>query len=194
MAGSLTRFDYEMTTHYETRGNVAVLQIDNPPINGLGHTTRKSLIDGLGRALRDDEVRAVVITGTGKVFSGGADIKEFNTPAALAQPSLLQVIDNVERSTKPVIAAVNGICMGGGLELALGCHYRIATQDALFALPEVKIGLLPGAGGTQRLPRAIGVETALQMIVSGEPIDATAALKHGLVSRKVVKHVIRRRT
>ena len=174
-----------MTTRYETRGDVAVLQIDNPPVNGLGHTTRKSLIDGLGRALRDDAVRAVVITGTGKVFSGGADIKEFNTPAALAEPSLLQVIDNVEAATKPVIAAVNGICMGGGLELALGCHYRLATQDALFALPEVKIGLLPGAGGTQRLPRAIGVEQALQMIVSGEPIDATAALKNGLVSRNV---------
>ena len=174
-----------MTTRYETRGDVAVLQIDNPPVNGLGHTTRKSLIDGLGRALRDDAVRAVVITGTGKVFSGGADIKEFNTPAALAQPSLLQVIDNVEAATKPVIAAVNGICMGGGLELALGCHYRLATQDALFALPEVKIGLLPGAGGTQRLPRAIGVEQALQMIVSGEPIDATAASKNGLVSRNV---------
>ena len=174
-----------MTTHYEKRGNVGVLQIDNPPINGLGHSTRKSLIDGLGRALRDDDVRAVVITGTAKVFSGGADIKEFNTPAALAQPSLLQVIDNVERSTKPVIAAVNGVCMGGGLELALGCHYRIATQDALFALPEVKIGLLPGAGGTQRLPRAIGVGQALQMIVTGEPIDANAALKHGLVSSLV---------
>ena len=174
-----------MTTHFEKRGDVAVLQIDNPPVNGLGHTTRKSLIDGLGRALRDDDVRAVVITGTGKVFSGGADIKEFNTPAALAEPSLLQLIDNVEASAKPVIAAVNGICMGGGLELALGCHYRLATQDALFALPEVKIGLLPGAGGTQRLPRAIGVEPALQMIVSGEPIDATSALKNGLVSRKV---------
>jgi len=179
------KFDYKMTTHYERRGNVAVLQIDNPPVNGLGHVTRKSLIDGLGRALRDDDIRSVVITGTAKVFSGGADIKEFNTPAALAQPSLLQVIDNVEASTKPVIAAVNGICMGGGLELALGCHYRIATQDALFALPEVKIGLLPGAGGTQRLPRAIGVEAALQMIVSGEPIDASAALKHGLISRIV---------
>ncbi|HVG03525.1 MAG TPA: 3-hydroxyacyl-CoA dehydrogenase NAD-binding domain-containing protein, partial [Burkholderiaceae bacterium] len=147
--------------------------------------TRKSLIDGLGRALRDDDVRSIVITGTGKVFSGGADIKEFNTPAAVAQPSLLQVIDNVEASVKPVIAAVNGVCMGGGLELALGCHYRIATQDAVLALPEVKIGLLPGAGGTQRLPRAVGVDQALQMIVSGEPIDAGTALKHDLVARIV---------
>jgi 3-hydroxyacyl-CoA dehydrogenase len=174
-----------MTTHYERRGPVAVLQIDNPPINGLGHVTRKGLIDGLGHALHDDEVRVIVITGTGKVFSGGADIKEFNTPAAVAQPSLLQVIDNVERSAKPVIAAVNGICMGGGLELALGCHYRIATHDALFALPEVKIGLLPGAGGTQRLPRAVGAEKALQMIISGEPISDSDALKHGLITHIV---------
>jgi 3-hydroxyacyl-CoA dehydrogenase len=96
-----------MTTYYERRGNVAVLQIDNPPVNGLGHATRKGLIDGLGRALNDKDVQAIVITGTGKVFSGGADIKEFNTPAALGEPNLLQVIDNVERSVKPVIAAVN---------------------------------------------------------------------------------------
>ncbi len=176
-----------MTTYYERRGNVGVLQIANPPVNGLGHVTRKGLIDGLGRALHDDQVKAIVITGTGKVFSGGADIKEFNTPAALAQPSLLQVIDNVERSAKPVIAAVNGVCMGGGLELALGCHYRIATQDALFALPEVKIGLLPGAGGTQRLPRAIGADKALSMIVSGEPVSASDALQNGLVARIVLR-------
>ena len=147
-----------MTTYYERRGGVAVLQLDNPPINGLGHATRKAFIDGMGRALQDDEVKAIVITGTGNVFSGGADIKEFNTPAALAEPSLLQLIDNVERSTKPVIAAINGVCMGGGLELALGCHHRIATADATVGLPEVKLGLLPGAGGTQRLPRAVGSE------------------------------------
>ncbi|MBC8118793.1 MAG: enoyl-CoA hydratase/isomerase family protein [Burkholderiaceae bacterium] len=176
-----------MTTRYERRGAIAVLQIDNPPVNGLGHATRKALIDGLGRALHDDEVKAVVITGTGDVFSGGADIKEFNTPAALAEPSLLQVIDNVERSSKPVVAAINGICMGGGLELALGCNYRIATADARLGLPEVKIGLLPGAGGTQRLPRAVGVEKALQMIVGGDPITAADSLKHGLIERIVVK-------
>ncbi|MGH6611659.1 MAG: enoyl-CoA hydratase/isomerase family protein, partial [Burkholderiaceae bacterium] len=166
-----------MTTHYERRGDVAVLQIDNPPVNGLGHRTRKGLIDGLGSALHDDAVKAIVITGTGVVFSGGADIKEFNTPAAMAEPSLLQAIENVERSAKPVIAAINGVCMGGGLELALGCHYRIATDSARLALPEVKIGLLPGAGGTQRLSRAVGVDKALQMITSGDPITATDALK-----------------
>ena len=116
-----------MTTHYERRGDVAVLQIDNPPVNGLGHATRKALIDGLERALDDRAVRAIVITGTDRVFSGGADIREFNTPAALAEPNLLQLIDAIERSPKAVIAAINGVCMGGGLELALGCNYRIAT-------------------------------------------------------------------
>ncbi|HSQ10973.1 MAG TPA: enoyl-CoA hydratase-related protein, partial [Burkholderiaceae bacterium] len=113
-----------MTTHYERRGEVAVLQIDNPPVNGLGHVSRKALLDGLERALDDGAVKVVVVTGTGTVFSGGADIREFNTPAALAEPSLLQLIDAVEGSPKPVIAAINGVCMGGRLELSLGCHYR----------------------------------------------------------------------
>ncbi|MFN3564590.1 MAG: 3-hydroxyacyl-CoA dehydrogenase NAD-binding domain-containing protein [Burkholderiaceae bacterium] len=174
-----------MTTWYEVRGDVAVLQIDNPPVNGLGHATRKALAEGLERALGDVEVEAIVITGTGKVFSGGADIREFNTPAAMAEPTLLQIIAAVESSPKPVIAAINGTCMGGGLELALGCHYRIATPKASMALPEVKLGLLPGAGGTQRLPRAIGVEGALRMITTGEPIGAEEARKAGLVERIV---------
>jgi 3-hydroxyacyl-CoA dehydrogenase len=174
-----------MTTRYERRGNVAVLQIDNPPVNGLGHITRRTLSDGLEQALDDSAVKVVVITGTDKVFSGGADIREFNTPAALAEPNLLQLIDQVERSTKPVIAAINGVCMGGGLELALGCNYRIATPDASMGLPEVKIGLLPGAGGTQRLPRAVGAEKGLRMITTGDPIKADDALASGLVERIV---------
>jgi 3-hydroxyacyl-CoA dehydrogenase len=174
-----------MTTHYERRGQVAVLQIDNPPVNGLGHPTRKALLDGLERALDDAAVKVIVITGTDRVFSGGADIREFNTPAALAEPNLLQLIDAVERSPKPVIAAVNGVCMGGGLETSLGCNYRVATPDASLGLPEVKIGLLPGAGGTQRLPRVVGAELGLRMIVSGDPIPAAEALKHGLVERLV---------
>ena len=174
-----------MTTHYERRGDVAVLQIDNPPVNGLGHATRKAMIDGLERALDDRAVKVIVITGTDRVYSGGADIREFNTPAALAEPNLLQLIDAVERSPKPVIAAINGVCMGGGLELSLGCNYRIATPDATLGLPEVKIGLLPGAGGTQRLPRAVGAEKGLRMIVSGDPIPASDALTHGLVERIV---------
>jgi len=174
-----------MTTHYERRGDVAVLQIDNPPVNGLGHATRSTLHAGLERALDDAQVRAIVITGTDRMYSGGADIREFNTPAALAEPSLLQLIDAVERSPKPVIAAINGPCMGGGLELSLACHYRIATPDAKMGLPEVKIGLLPGAGGTQRLPRAVGVQAGLRMIVTGEAIDAEEALQRGLITRIV---------
>jgi 3-hydroxyacyl-CoA dehydrogenase len=111
-----------------------------------------------------------VITGAGKAFSGGADIKEFGSPKALAEPNLLSLIKLVEAFPKPVVSAINGTCMGGGLELSLGCHYRVAVKGAPIALPEVKIGLVPGAGGTQRLPRALGVETALNMIVSGEPV------------------------
>ena len=174
-----------MTTHYERRGDVAVLQIDNPPVNGLGHATRRALIEGLERALDDRAVRAIIITGTDRVFSGGADIREFNTPAALAEPNLLQLIEAIERSPKAVIAAINGVCMGGGLELALGCNYRVATPDATLGLPEVKIGLLPGAGGTQRLPRAVGAEKSLRMIVSGDPISAKEAQAGGLVERVV---------
>jgi 3-hydroxyacyl-CoA dehydrogenase len=161
-----------MSATYEVRGAVAVITMDNPPVNGLGHETRKGLVEGLDKALADDVVKAVVITGAGRAFSGGADIREFGTPKALAEPNLLSVILALEASTKPVVAAVHGVCMGGGLELALGCHYRVAARGAQVALPEVKIGLIPGAGGTQRLPRVLGVENALNMIVSGEPVKS----------------------
>ncbi len=161
-----------MTTRYSTQGNVAVLTLDNPPVNGLGYETRRALCEGLDKANADAAIKAIIITGAGKAFSGGADIKEFNTPKMALEPSLHSVIKAVEASAKPVIAAVHTVCMGGGLELALGCHYRIAAPGALIALPEVKLGLLPGAGGTQRLPRVIGVENALNMIVSGEPVKS----------------------
>ncbi|MDP3083964.1 MAG: 3-hydroxyacyl-CoA dehydrogenase NAD-binding domain-containing protein [Rubrivivax sp.] len=161
-----------MSASYEVRGNVAVITLDNPPVNGLGYDTRRGITDGLARALADAAVAAVVITGAGKAFSGGADIREFGSPKALAEPNLLSVIKALEASTKPVVAAINGVCMGGGLELALGCHYRVAASGVAVALPEVKIGLIPGAGGTQRLPRVIGVEHALNMIVSGEPVKS----------------------
>jgi 3-hydroxyacyl-CoA dehydrogenase len=174
-----------MTAHYEVRGDLAVIQLDNPPVNGLNHASRKGVADSVRRANADAKVNAIVITGTDRVFSGGADIREFNTPAMFAEPNLLGVIDAVESSAKPVVAAINGICMGGGLELALGCHYRISTPNGSMGLPEVKIGLIPGAGGTQRLPRAIGAEKALKMIVSGDPIPAEEALKFGLVERIV---------
>ena len=161
-----------MTAHYKVHGSVAVITLDNPPVNGLGMATRRAVTDALQKANADAVVQSIVITGAGKAFSGGADIKEFGTDKAMAEPNLLSVILAVENSAKPVVAAIHSVCMGGGLELALGCHYRIAAPGCNVALPEVKLGLLPGAGGTQRLPRALGVEPALNMIVSGEPVKS----------------------
>ncbi|HCY15517.1 MAG: 3-hydroxyacyl-CoA dehydrogenase [Curvibacter sp. GWA2_64_110] len=161
-----------MSAEYQVHGDVAVITLNNPPVNGLGYDTRKGITDGLERANADAAIKAIVITGAGKAFSGGADIKEFGTPKALQEPNLLSVILAVENSAKPVVAAMHTIAMGGGLELPLGCHYRIAAPGCKIALPEVKLGLIPGAGGTQRLPRALGVEPALNMIVSGEPVPS----------------------
>jgi 3-hydroxyacyl-CoA dehydrogenase len=161
-----------MSTPYELHGNVAVITLNNPPVNGLSHALRTRIVEGIDAAARDDKAQAIVLIGTDGAFSGGADIKEFGTPAAFAEPNLHTTISVVESSTKPVIAAIQGACMGGGLELALGAHYRIALADAQIALPEVKLGILPGAGGTQRLPRVVGIETALNMIVSGEIVPA----------------------
>ena len=145
-----------MSANYEVRGTVAVISLDNPPVNGLGHATRLGITTGLDKALGDAAIKAIVITGAGKAFSGGADIREFGSPKAMAEPNLLSVIAAIEASSKPIVAAVHSVAMGGGLELALGCHYRVASAGALIALPEVKIGLIPGAGGTQRLPRVLG--------------------------------------
>jgi 3-hydroxyacyl-CoA dehydrogenase len=161
-----------MSATYELRGQVAVITLNNPPVNGLGYETRLGITTGLERALADAAVKAIVITGAGKAFSGGADIREFGSPKALAEPNLLSVILALEASSKPVIAAVHSVAMGGGLELALGCHYRVASPGTQVALPEVKIGLIPGAGGTQRLPRVVGVENAMNMIVSGEAVTS----------------------
>ena len=159
-----------MTATYEVRDGLAIVTMNNPPVNGLGYETRVGLASGIERAMADAAVLALVITGAGKAFSGGADIKEFTSPKSGFEPNLLTLIKQLEASTKPVVAAVHSVCMGGGLELALGCHYRVVAPGTAVALPEVKIGLIPGAGGTQRLPRVLGVETALNMIVSGEPI------------------------
>jgi 3-hydroxyacyl-CoA dehydrogenase len=161
-----------MSASYEVRGAVAVITLNNPPVNGLGHETRKAVAEAVEKAEDDAAVQAIVITGAGKAFSGGADIKEFGSPKALAEPNLLSLIARVEGAAKPVVAAIHTVCMGGGLELSLGCHYRVVSPGAQIALPEVKLGILPGAGGTQRLPRAIGVEAALNMIVSGEPVKS----------------------
>jgi 3-hydroxyacyl-CoA dehydrogenase len=157
---------------YEIRGSVAVITLDNPPVNGLGYDTRVGIASGIDRALADPAVKAIVLTGAGKAFSGGADIKEFGSPKSVAEPNLLTLIRMLDDSPKPVVAALHSVAMGGGLELALGAHYRVAAPGTQIALPEVKIGLIPGAGGTQRLPRVLGVETALNMIVSGEPVKS----------------------
>ena len=159
-----------MTAEYQLHGAVAVITLNNPPVNGLGLATRTAIVESVRRAQQDDAVKAIIITGAGKAFSGGADIKEFNSPKALAEPTLHTVISTVENCDKPVIAAIHTVCMGGGLELALGCHYRVVSPGAQIALPEVKLGILPGAGGTQRLPRVVGLEMALNMIVSGTPV------------------------
>ncbi|MET0682879.1 MAG: 3-hydroxyacyl-CoA dehydrogenase NAD-binding domain-containing protein [Casimicrobiaceae bacterium] len=161
-----------MTVRYELGDSVAVIALDNPPVNGLGHATRSGIVEAIERANADAGVAAIVLIGAGKLFSGGADIREFNTPKSMAEPTLAAVIRTVEASGKPVVAAIAGTCMGGGLELALGCHWRVATPEAAIALPEVKLGILPGAGGTQRLPRVVGVDTALQMIVTGASVAA----------------------
>jgi 3-hydroxyacyl-CoA dehydrogenase len=158
-----------MSAEYHVQDGIAVITLNNPPVNGLGLATRTAAVDGLQRAAADDAVRAIVITGAGKAFSGGADIREFNSPKALTEPTLHTLIRTVEDSPKPVVAAIHTVCMGGGLELALGAHYRVALPGAQIALPEVKLGLLPGAGGTQRLPRVLGLEQALEMIVTGTP-------------------------
>jgi len=160
------------TTTYELRGAVAVITMNNPPVNGLGFDLRRDIVEGLTRAEADANVKAVVLIGSARAFSGGADIREFGSPRASAEPNLNTVIRVLESAKKPVVAAIGGACMGGGLELALGCHYRVAVKGAQIALPEVKLGLMPGAGGTQRLPRLIGAEAALNMIVSGNSVSS----------------------
>jgi 3-hydroxyacyl-CoA dehydrogenase len=169
-----------MSADYQVHDNVAVITLNNPPVNGMGLATRTAAVAALRRAQDDDAIAAVVLTGAGKAFSGGADIKEFNSPNALAEPSLFTLIATAEGLDKPVVAAIHSVCMGGGLELALGCHYRVALPGAQIALPEVKLGLLPGAGGTQRLPRAVGLELALNMIVSGTPVLSEKLADTGL--------------
>jgi 3-hydroxyacyl-CoA dehydrogenase len=157
---------------YTSRGAVAVITLNNPPVNAFSLNVRKAVADGLERAANAQDVAAVVITGSGAAFSGGADVTEFGSAEMVAAPNLADLCKMIEEFPKPVIAALNGTTLGGGLELALVCHYRVAAAAAQLGLPEVKLGLLPGAGGTQRLPRLVGAERALNMIVSGNPVAA----------------------
>ncbi|MFE5705412.1 3-hydroxyacyl-CoA dehydrogenase NAD-binding domain-containing protein [Rhodococcus koreensis] len=168
-----------MTTQYSVAENVATIRLDNPPVNGLGHSTRAGIVTDLHRALASPDVEAIILTGVGGFFSAGADITEFGTPKTMAEPSLQDVIAALEESDKPVIAAIDGTCFGGGLELALGAHYRVATGASTVGLPEVKLGLVPGAGGTQRLPRVVDLATATDMITSGAPRTAQSMADGG---------------
>ncbi|HZT52489.1 MAG TPA: 3-hydroxyacyl-CoA dehydrogenase NAD-binding domain-containing protein [Stellaceae bacterium] len=173
MSGPTTR------VRSERDGATAVLTIDNPPVNALGHALRSAIKSALDQALADPAVRAIVLIGAGRTFIAGADITEFGKPRA--EPLTPTLIATIEAGAKPVVAAIHGHALGGGLELAMGCHYRIAAADARLGQPEVKLGLIPGAGGTQRLPRLVGVPLALEMIAVGEPIGARRALEVGLV-------------
>jgi len=167
----------------DRRGRIAVLTVNNPPVNALSYGVRQGLKDGLRQAIGDGQAQAIVIVCAGRTFIAGADITEFGKPPR--DPSLHEVLATIESSPKPVVAAVHGTALGGGLEVTLACHYRVGVRAARFGLPEVKLGILPGAGGTQRLPRVVGVEKALQMIVSGDPIGAAEALQHGLIDEIV---------
>jgi 3-hydroxyacyl-CoA dehydrogenase len=159
--------------------------MDRPPVNSLGYDLRVGIADALDQANADAGVQAIVLTGTARAFSAGADVTEFGTPKGAREPNLRVVIGMLENNAKPVIGAIAGQCLGGGLELALGCHFRVAAPDAQLGLPEVKIGLLPGAGGTQRLPRLIGLEAALNMIVGGAPVAAAKFAGSPLVDRVI---------
>ena len=162
---------------------VAILTVDNPPVNALSGGVRAGLSDGVAQAAADDNVTAIVLICAGRTFIAGADITEFGGKAT--GPSLHDALEAMENCSKPIVAAIHGTVLGGGLETALVCHYRVSDAKARFGLPEVKLGLLPGAGGTQRLPRVVGVEKALQMVTSGDQIGADEALASGLISEIV---------
>ncbi len=167
----------------ERRDGIAIVTVDSPPVNALSAAVRGGISDAIKSAANDPQVQAVVLTCGGRTFIAGADITEFGKPPK--PPGLGEVISDIENCPKPVIAAIHGTALGGGLEVALGAHFRVATKDAKLGLPEVKLGLLPGAGGTQRLPRAVGPELAVKMVVTGDPIGAEEALKNGLIEEIV---------
>ncbi|MCA6124685.1 enoyl-CoA hydratase/isomerase family protein, partial [Bradyrhizobium sp. WSM 1704] len=167
----------------ERRDNIAVITVNSPPVNALSAAVRGGIFDCVKSAIDDPQVQGIVLTCGGRTFIAGADITEFGKPPK--PPGLGDVLTLMDDSPKPIVAAIHGTALGGGLEVALACHYRVAVKDARLGLPEVKLGLLPGAGGTQRLPRAVGPELAVKMIVGGDPIGASEALKAGLIEEIV---------
>ncbi|MEO6199039.1 MAG: enoyl-CoA hydratase-related protein, partial [Sphingomicrobium sp.] len=174
-----------MTSPISTRkhGDILIILSNNPPVNALGAAVRQGLVAAIEELEQDDSVKAAVIACEGQTFFAGADITEFGKPPVM--PWLPQVVDTIENCSKPVVAAIHGTALGGGLEIALGCHYRVAVPSAKLGVPEVKLGLLPGAGGTQRLPRVAGVPKALEMCATGTPISARQAYECGLIDRLI---------
>jgi len=172
-----------MQGRFEKRGEVGIIWVNNPPVNAISVGVRSAIIDGVSKLSQDPEIKVGVLACEGRTFMAGADITEFGKPSL--SPSLHDAINAVENAPKPIVAAIHGTALGGGLEVALGCHYRVAIASAKVGLPEVKLGILPGAGGTQRLPRLIGVEPALSIIVSGDPVPAPQAAKAGLIDKIV---------
>ncbi|MEH6478314.1 MAG: enoyl-CoA hydratase-related protein, partial [Sneathiella sp.] len=168
---------------FDVEGSVGIVTVDNPPVNALSAGVREGIKGGIIAANKDDAVTSIVLFCNGRTFIAGADITEFGKP--MVGPSLLEVIVGIEGSSKPVVAAIHGTALGGGLETALGCHYRVASPAAKVGLPEVKLGILPGAGGTQRLPRVVGVPMALEMIAGGAPIGSAKAAEVGLVDEVI---------
>lgn len=168
---------------YDVEDGVAILTLNNPPVNALSQGVRQGLKDGVARALADDAAKAILLYCEGATFIAGADITEF--ASGVTEPAFHPIMDSMDNASKPVVAAIHGTALGGGLETALCCHYRVAVASAKFGLPEVSLGLLPGGGGTQRLPRVVGAEKALEMVTTGKPIGAAEALEHGLIDRIV---------
>ena len=174
-----------LSVSYDVRDGVGLLISDNPPVNAMSYHVRQGLVDGLEMAQGDENVQAIVLHCRGRTFFPGMDITEFSNPTVPKAPTTTGVIERLEGASKPVIAAIHGTALGGGLETALGCHYRVAAPSAKLGLPEVKLGIIPGAGGTVRLPRVMGVQKALEMMTSGNPISARQALAGGLVDEIV---------
>src|SRR5690625_3375069 len=168
---------------YDRDGEVGVITINNPPVNALSQAVRQGIIEALQEGQADDQARILVMIGGGRTYIAGADISEFGK--GMQPPYLNDVINALEDSPKPTVAAIHGTALGGGLETALGCHYRVALASAKVGLPEVKLGLLPGAGGTQRLPRVAGVPKAVEMITTGRFVPAAEAVKNGIVDEVV---------
>jgi len=169
---------------YEVVNDIAVITCQNPPVNQLSYNLRLGLFNGLEQAIKDKNVKAIVIVGGGRTFPAGADVKEFATGEAFKKP-ITEFIDRCEASPKPIVAAIHGTALGGGLEVALGCHYRVGTSRCKVGFPEVLLGLLPGAGGTQRLPRLIGSMIATEMIVTGQHINSQRAKDIGILDEVV---------